>query len=82
MSKKRVKILTYDSLIFESRLNMWLSSSKKNITDIRVALQNIIDSYNKTVPAYKKVYSLKVRETEFEKTPSKKIKRYYFYMVD
>ena len=35
MSKKRVKILTYDSLIFESRLNMWLSSSKKNITDIQ-----------------------------------------------
>lgn len=24
----------------------------------------------------KKIYSLKVRETEFEKTPSKKIKRY------
>ena len=35
MSKKRVKILTYDSLIFESRLNMWLSSSKKNIIDIQ-----------------------------------------------
>lgn len=35
MSKKRVKVLTYDSLIFESRLNMWLSSSKKNITDIQ-----------------------------------------------
>lgn len=51
-------------------------AKQKNITDIRVALQNIIDSYNKTVPAYKKVYSLKVRETEFEKTPSKKIKRY------
>ena len=35
MSKKRVKVLTYDSLIFESRLNMWLSSSKKNIIDIQ-----------------------------------------------
>ena len=51
-------------------------AKQKDITDIRVALQNIIDSYNKTVPAYKKVYRLKVRETEFEKTPSKKIKRY------
>ena len=51
-------------------------AKQKNITDIRVALQDIIDSYNRTVPAYKKVYSLKVRETEFEKTPSKKIKRY------
>ena len=39
-------------------------------------LQEIIDKYNSEAPAYKKVYRLKVRETEFEKTPSKKIKRY------
>lgn len=51
-------------------------AQKKEITDIRAALQGLIDDYNKEAPAYKKVYSLKVRETEFEKTPSKKIKRY------
>ena len=38
--------------------------------------KEIIDAYNETAPAYKKVYSLKVRETEFDKTTSKKIKRF------
>lgn len=51
-------------------------ADKKGIQDIREALQNIIDEYNKTAPAYKKVYRLTVRAQEFEKTPSKKIKRY------
>lgn len=49
---------------------------KKEITDIRGELQKLVDDYNQQAPAYKKVYSLKVRETEFDKTPSKKIKRY------
>lgn len=49
---------------------------KKRISDVRAELQKIIDEYNTTVPAYKKVYRLTVRESEFEKTPSKKIKRY------
>lgn len=51
-------------------------AQKKEITDIKTALQALIDAYNQTAPAHKKVYSLKVRETEFDKTPSKKIKRY------
>ena len=49
---------------------------KTGISDIRATLQQIIDEYNKTAPSYKKIYSLVVRETEFDKTPSKKIKRY------
>lgn len=49
---------------------------KKGITDVHAALQEIVDTYNETAPAHKKVYSLKVRDTEFDKTPSKKIKRY------
>lgn len=49
---------------------------KKKISDIEAALQKIIDDYNKEAPAHKKVYHIKVREVEFEKTPSKKIKRY------
>lgn len=49
---------------------------KKNILDIPAALQELIDNWNKQAPAYKKIYRLKVRETEFAKTPSKKIKRY------
>ena len=51
-------------------------AKKKKISDITSVLQKLIDEYNLTVPAYKKIYSLKVRETEFEKTPTKKIKRY------
>lgn len=45
------------------------------IADIRSALQALIDEYNVNVPAYKRIYSLKVRESEFEKTASRKIKR-------
>ena len=51
-------------------------AQKKEITDIRAYLQKVIDAFNQGAPAYKRIYSLKVRETEFEKTPSKKIKRY------
>lgn len=51
-------------------------AKKKEITEIQSVLQEVVDDYNKTAPAHKRVYSLKVRETEFEKTPSKKIKRY------
>lgn len=52
------------------------NARKDGITDIPAVLQQVIDEYNQGAPAYKKVYSLKVRDTEFEKTPSKKIKRY------
>lgn len=50
-------------------------AKKKHIKDIPEKLQKIIDDYNKNRPVYKRIHSLKVRETEFEKTPSKKIKR-------
>ena len=49
---------------------------KKRIKDVRTSLQEVIDEYNRTAAPQKKIYSLVVRETEFEKTPSKKIKRY------
>ncbi len=51
-------------------------AEKTGVEDMTAALQEIIDNYNAEAPAYKKVYRLKVRETEFAKTPSKKIKRY------
>ena len=51
-------------------------AKKKHIRDIRAALQQILDEYNQGAPVYKRVYSLKVRETEFEKNTSRKIKRY------
>ena len=49
---------------------------KMQITDVKEELQKLLDSYNATAPAYKRIYSLIVRDTEFAKTPSKKIKRY------
>lgn len=51
-------------------------AKKKEIKDIQAVLQEVIDTYNQGAPAYKRVYRLKVRDTEFAKTPSKKIKRY------
>lgn len=49
---------------------------KKRIKNVEEELQKVIDAYNQEAPAYKRVYKLKVRERESEKTPSKKIKRY------
>ena len=49
---------------------------KKHIKDVRAALQEIIDEYNKTAAPQKRIYSLIVREKEFEKTTTRKIKRF------
>ncbi|MDD3217807.1 MAG: AMP-binding protein [Lachnospiraceae bacterium] len=51
-------------------------AKKKGLDDIRLCLQQVIDNYNQETAPHKKVYKLTVRETEFPKTPSKKIKRY------
>lgn len=50
-------------------------AKKKHIKDIQAALQEIIDAYNSNAPVYRRVLSLVVRETEFEKNTSRKIKR-------
>ena len=49
---------------------------KKRIKDVQAQLQSIIDEYNKTAPLYKRIFKLKVRDTEFEKNTTKKIKRF------
>lgn len=51
-------------------------AGKKKIKDIQGELQKIIDAYNQGAPLYKRVFRLKVRETEFEKNTTKKIKRF------
>lgn len=48
---------------------------KQQIADIRESLQAVIDSFNATKPLYKRIYSLVVRDSEFPKTASGKIKR-------
>ena len=49
---------------------------KKKIKNIREKLQEVIDEYNRTAAPQKKIYSLIVRDTEFEKTTTRKIKRF------
>lgn len=51
-------------------------AAKKKIKDIQSELQGIIDAYNKEAPLYKRVFKLKIREVEFEKNTTKKIKRF------
>ena len=48
---------------------------KKKIRNAQETLQALIDEYNQEAPIHKRIYSLKVRETEFDKTTSRKIKR-------
>ena len=49
---------------------------KKRIKDVREKLQEVIDEYNLKAAPQKKIYSLIVRDTEFEKTTTRKIKRF------
>lgn len=51
-------------------------AEKHKIKDIPAALQEIIDEFNKDMPLYKRITSLKIRDTEFEKNTTKKIKRF------
>lgn len=51
-------------------------AAKKKFKDMQKELQEIIDVYNKTVPLYKRIFKLKIREVEFEKNTMKKIKRF------
>ncbi len=51
-------------------------AAKKKIKDLQAELQAVIDAYNETAPLYKRVFKLKLREVEFEKNTTKKIKRF------
>lgn len=51
-------------------------AAKKKIRDVPSELQKIIDGYNSKAPLYKRIFSLKVRDSEFEKNTTRKIKRF------
>ncbi|MCM1107397.1 MAG: acyl--CoA ligase [Blautia sp.] len=46
------------------------------VEDIRAGLQKLVDDYNSSAQSFKKVYSLIVRDTEFPKTASGKVRRF------
>ncbi len=47
------------------------------IADVNAVINAKVDEINKTLPLYKRINVIKIRDTEFEKTSSKKIKRKY-----
>ena len=51
-------------------------AENSGISNIPEQLQSLIDEENQTLPVYKRIHHLIVRETEFEKTTAKKIKRF------
>lgn len=51
-------------------------ASKKKIKDVEAEVRKIVDDYNESAPLYKRVVSVKLRDTEFEKNTTKKIKRF------
>lgn len=51
-------------------------AEKHEIKDIEAALREIVDDFNKDMPLYKRITALKIRDTEFEKNTTHKIKRF------
>lgn len=57
---------------FEMKMN---GGEDTDIMTVSVRLQKIIDDCNRRLPMYKRIQNLKVRQEEFEKTTTQKIKR-------
>ncbi len=49
--------------------------SEQGITDVQQQMEQIVKDVNKDLPHYKKLQSVRIRETEFKKTATKKIIR-------
>ncbi len=52
-------------------------AAANGITDVEAEVRKCIDAFNDAQPPYKTIKQLTIRDTEFEKTTSKKIKRKY-----
>lgn len=48
----------------------------KNDDEVLEAIKASVSAVNKTLPTYKQIHGIEVRKTEFDKTTTKKIKRY------
>lgn len=73
---KEILVREKDKIIEAEIFPDYEYAKKKHVKNVEEKLQALIDDFNKDMPVYKRIYSLIVRETEFEKTPSKKIKRF------
>jgi len=51
-------------------------SAGKTKDEIQKSLREAVNELNRTLPIYKQIRAVELRETEFEKTSSRKIKRY------
>ncbi|MBE6648967.1 MAG: hypothetical protein E7614_05550 [Ruminococcaceae bacterium] len=52
-------------------------AAAQGITDVESEVRKAVDEYNSVQPPYRVIKHVEVRDTEFEKTTSKKIKRKY-----
>jgi len=50
-------------------------TKRRDMSEVKKAIQKEVDEINKKLPIYKQINIVEVRETEFEKTASKKIMR-------
>ena len=48
----------------------------ESLENIHTEIYNAVNALNKSLPSYKHIQSVELRETEFEKTTSRKIKRH------
>lgn len=75
---KEVLVREKDKIIEAEIFPDFEYAKKKHIKEeaIEGKLRELVDDFNKDMPVYKRIYSLIVRTEEFDKTPSKKIKRF------
>lgn len=59
-------------------IDLYIAESKKGESDINEILREQINNTNKQIASYKHIHSFEIREEEFPKTSTRKIKRYLF----
>ncbi len=76
---KEVLVYDKDNVITAQIFPNLEYAENNNITDIKKQLQDDIDAINLTLPSAKTIRNLIVRDVEFDKTTSRKIKRSQVY---
>lgn len=73
---KEILVREKDNLIEAEIFPDYEFVKEAEIADIQGQLQELIDNFNRSMPVYKRISRLIVRESEFEKTAARKIKRF------